>query len=1038
MLGNFNAQPILMRLTVIFYLTLLNVQWAKAQPASLYFENLTTQNGLSHNKVNCIIQDKRGFIWLGTNDGLNRYDGAHFTTYKNTPGRTSTISGNIITDIVEDKDEILWIATADGGLTKYDYRLEPSRQFKQFKNLPGDSTSIPVNIINKIVQDTSGYLWLATSGYYVLRFDKKNEKFISPVTKGTKTVLALTLRKPDQIWAGRQGGGILTINPVTLTFSMDPRYDDLYTKTLPHVTITSLFTDSKKNTWFGSWDRVLYKYDEQQHGEIAYRTGDSATSFINDDLLSFAESRNGLIWIGGRTTGLQIFNPQTNGFHNYQHDPSRGGSIADNQVNCIFIDKAGIVWLGTNLGVSISNPLQQQFRQQFVDHGEGESISLFDFYETENNELWIGSGKGIYIRRNNETSFVLKPLLFKGKELEVTKFYKSEAGQLFVGTNYSLFILDPRTFTLSLLKNTDKDSVINQIIKSHIVSIAESTYKGEPVLIASPYGHYLAYYFWSRQKWVSRLDTTMKIITSFNIRDNLVKKIYKSPRTGRLYIATSKSGIGIWGKNGEAKFTFYKNNPRLKDGLSNNDITDMIEDDHQNLWLTTYGGGLHYFNTTADTAHHIPESNNLLEAVQIDNNGKVWTISNGQLDKYDPVTRIYSSFQLPDIEKTSGVHGSIYKSRNGLFYLAGKNYFIEFNPMRTVESQPQLPVYITDFRIFNQSNNQLLNHERIKLPYNQNYITIEFAAPSFSNKTPVEFQYQLAGFNNAWIDLGTENKISFSNLTGGDYVFRVRATNRPGVWYEYKNELRITIVPPFYKTWWFYLLCLLMIAGITYGIYRYRINEILSRQAIRNKIAQDLHDSVGSTLSSIGVYSQVAKIYNEQNKNDMLKDALEKISETSGNMISEMSDIVWTINPRNDNMPVMLQRMESFAKPLLAAKNIQLHFEYDPGIESLALGMTQRKNFYLIFKEAVNNAVKYSSCLNLFVTIRVRNFRLEMLIRDDGAGCEMNRMNEHYRHSLSGNGLKNMSVRAREMKGSCEMFSSPGKGATVKLQFPIT
>src|SRR5688572_7802302 len=147
-----------MRPALMLSLLLLLSCCITAQPASLYFDNITTQNGLSHNKVNCIIQDKRGFIWMGTNDGLNRYDGKNFTVYKNTPGNNSTLSGNIITDIVEDDNEILWIATADGGLTKYDYHLESSKQFRQFKNVPGDSTSIPVNIINKILEDSHGYL----------------------------------------------------------------------------------------------------------------------------------------------------------------------------------------------------------------------------------------------------------------------------------------------------------------------------------------------------------------------------------------------------------------------------------------------------------------------------------------------------------------------------------------------------------------------------------------------------------------------------------------------------------------------------------------------------------------------------------------------------------------------------------------------------------------------------------------------------------------------------------------------------------------
>ena len=1027
-----------MRLILTLYVCLSFCTFVAGQPASLYFDNLTTENGLSHNKVNCIIQDSRGFVWLGTNDGLNRYDGTHFTIFKNNPGNISTISGNIITDILEDDQHILWIATADGGLTKYDYRLEPSKQFRQFKNLPGDSTSIPVNIINKIVQDSAGYLWLATSGYYVLRFDKKNERFVSPVKSGTKTVLALTLRKPNVLWAGRQGGGLLTVNPATLTYSMDARYNDLYTKTLPHVTVISLFTDHKNNTWFGSWDRVLYRYDERSGSEIAYANNNQDGAFQDDEILSFAESKSGLIWMGGRTRGLQIYDPATNEFRNYQHDPSRGGSIADNQVNCIFIDKAGMVWLGTNLGVSISNPLQQQFRQQFLSSSKDDNITLYDFFETSSGDLWIASTKGIHIRKKGQQNFVLQPLTFKGKELEVSKFYKSRAGEMFIGTNYSLFKLDTASFALSMLKNTDKDSVINQIIKSHIVSIAEDSFNNEPVLIASPYGHYLAYYFWTRNKWVTRLDTSVNPVIKWNIRDNLIRKLYKSPATGRLYIATAKNGIGIWKKNGEEKFSFYKNNPLKKDGLSNNDVTDLVEDKQGNLWVTTYGGGLHYYDTHADSAHHIAESSNLLEGVQIDANDKVWMLSNGNLDKYDPQSKIYSSFQLPDLEKTSGVHGNMFKNKNGLFYIAGRNYFIEFDPLKISERQPQLPVYITDFRIFNQSHNHLLHDDQIELAYNQNYITIEFAAPNFANKTPVEFQYQLTGLNNTWVDLGTENKVSFSNLAGMSYTFRVRATNQPGIWYEHKQQLKIVIIPPFYKTWWFYILCALLLSGIVYGVYRYRVNEILKRQAIRNKIAQDLHDSVGSTLSSIGVYSQVAKIYNEQQKNEQLKDALEKISETSGNMISEMSDIVWTINPRNDNMPVMLQRMESFAKPLLAAKDIQLHFNYDPTIESLNLEMTQRKNFYLIFKEAVNNAVKYSDCKNLFVTIQIRNFRLEMIIRDDGNGFEIEDLKENKRHSLTGNGLKNMSMRAKEMKGSCELYSSNGNGATVKLQFPIT
>ena len=229
----------------------------------------------------------------------------------------------------------------------------------------------------------------------------------------------------------------------------------------------------------------------------------------------------------------------------------------------------------------------------------------------------------------------------------------------------------------------------------------------------------------------------------------------------------------------------------------------------------------------------------------------------------------------------------------------------------------------------------------------------------------------------------------------------------------------------------------LLIATITYFAYRYRITELLKRQAIRNKIAQDLHDNMGSTLSSISVYSQVAKIYKEKNRQEELQHTLEKISTISGEMISEMNDIVWAINPRNDNMETILHRMESFAKPLLASQHIQFHFDYEAEIKHLFLDMTKRKNFYLIFKETINNALKYSGASNIWVTVFRKQQHLELTIRDDGNGFEASSVKVNASASMSGNGLQNMRMRAEEMGGDFEITSLPGEGTTVKLRFPI-
>jgi ligand-binding sensor domain-containing protein/two-component sensor histidine kinase len=1006
-----------------------------AQAPYRYFNKLTVQDGLSNNKVNCILQDRRGFIWIGTNDGLNRYDGKYFTIFRHQSGNTTSLSGNIITSLLQDDQEVMWIGTADGGLTKYNYKLPPLRQFKQYKHIPGDSTSIPVNIINALVQDDFGNLWLGTSGRSVLRFDKKTEKFIAPVASGAATALALCMAENEQLWVGKQGGGLLKINTINLSSKTDSRYNNLYAK-LPHASVTSLFRDKKNNIWFGSWDKVLYRFNNQTTTEEVFSTAAANSfSFQNDEAVSFAEDAAGDIWIGGRNNGLQIYNQQKKEFYHYSHDPSREGTIAANTINAVFIDKKGLVWLGTDKGISICNPQQQYFEQTFLP-AKNHDLIIYDFFEKSNGDVFIGTSEGLYLQKKENGSIEHHPLSYKGMPLAVTKFYRHSNGTFFIGTNYSLFSFDPATYNIALLPGTEKDSVMNKIIDSRVVSVISDSIEGRPVLLLSPYGHYLAYYDLEKKLWVSRIDTARKIVRKFNLKDNLLRKFYRTGNN-QVWIATAKAGLGKWSNNPVPSVQYYDNNPNLPGSISNNNVYDMAEDAKGNLWISTYGGGLNYFNTSSGNFAHFTESNNLLEGLQTDSNGNVWMISNGNLQQYNTAASSFISYTLPDIEKSGGVKGYLYKDNAGNMYAAGAGYFIRFKPEQVKDLSLPAKMAFTDFKIFNNSFSQLLLDKNISLDYKQNYFTIEFAAPDFL-AGEARYAYMLQGYNKDWVDASNINYANFSNLKSGDYIFKVRATYKKGDWGNSEVRLHISIVPPFWERWWFYLICFLVLAGAVYFAYRYRINELLNRQAIRDKIARDLHDSVGSTLSSISVYSQVAKIYNEQQKETELKNTLHKISEASGEMISEISDTVWAINPQNDNMQTILLRMESFAKPLLATADIAFHFQYDKPIEKLYLEMTARKNFYLIFKEAVNNAIKYARCKNLSVGIHYKNNLLQMKIEDDGNGFDMQQLEAQVKKSMSGNGIENMKRRAKEIKGECSIKSIRGSGTCILLQFHIT
>jgi ligand-binding sensor domain-containing protein/two-component sensor histidine kinase len=1006
---------------------------AVAQAPSLYFEKITVQNGLSHNKVNCILQDKRGFMWIGTDDGLNRYDGQHFTIFRNQPEDTSTVSGNIITGLLEDENGLLWIATLDGGLTRYDYRLPPSSQFKQYKHWPGDSRSIPGNSINAIMQDKQGYLWLATSRNSLLRFSKKTGLFETAVAQSRRTFLAICTDASGYVWAGGHGGGIFRINPKTLRHFNDTRYNNLYAK-LPHPEISSFYRDTKDDIWFGSWDRHLYRYNSKDGSETAFTNKSKQLDFTNDEILCFAEDRNEMIWMGGHYNGLQLYNTRTGDFYSYKHDPSAEGSIADNRINCLFMDQNGLMWIGTGRGISISNPAQRQFAQTFLPMAGTGPSSIHTMYEKDNKELLIGTSNGLYTWNRATGQFTHDRVIHNGYELAVTAFFKDD-NAFYVGTNFSLFSYNRNTHDLELLPNTNKDLVMNQLIESRIVSIIKDTIDGHPVLLVSPYGHFMAYYDLHDQRWVSRLDSNRKILNNFGLKDNLIHKFLKGP-DGRIWMANATQGLGEWDLSGNKKIVYHTNDPMKAKSLSSNHVYDMVVTGKGDLWISTFGGGLHFYNAASKTITHIKGSPNLLEGLQTDDKGNVWMIASGELYRYDPARQLFFAINLPDLQKSGGVKGTLFKDDSGKLYVSGSNYFISFHP-DSIEVERRInPILFTDFKIFEKSYSHLLASKAIVLPYYENSLSVSFAAPDFSFASPLRYAYMLEGVDKSWIEAGTDNTAHYPNLTGGDYTFKIKVVNHPSS-DETIRILNITIIPPFWKRWWFYALCALAIAGIIYSIYRYRIMQLKKQQAIRNKIAQDLHDNMGSALSSISVYTQVAKIHSSRNEKESLDNVLQKMNQTSTEVITEMNDIVWAINPRNDSMEKILQRMESFARPLAAAKEIDLDFKIDEHVTLLNLDMEKRKNFYLIFKEAFTNAIKYADAKNMIVSIKLEHHRFVLVIQDDGNGFNTVDKLKGSSNGLAGNGLRNMQRRAKEMKGECQIISSVKKGTAIRLVFPV-
>lgn len=342
-------------------------------------------------------------------------------------------------------------------------------------------------------------------------------------------------------------------------------------------------------------------------------------------------------------------------------------------------------------------------------------------------------------------------------------------------------------------------------------------------------------------------------------------------------------------------------------------------------------------------------------------------------------------------------------------------------------------VFIHTFRIFDKIQPVEPAHfqeQAFELEYAQNFITFEFDC---ANPTYPILWYKLEGFDHDWFQTRTSKQASYTNLDGGDYIFRVKATVESGNEMTQTASFRLHVKSPYYRTWWFYVLCLASVGGIFYAIFRYREIQRLRQEQLRLRISRDLHDEVGSTLSSISILSVSAPRGVEK---DLDNARLGNIGDKARAALDSISDIVWSVNPQNDSMEKVLARMSAYASELLENVGTELHFEVGAGVEALTLPMEKRKDFYLIFKEAIHNIVKYAGAKQVEVAIKKEDNTLVLSIKDDGVGFELDDAAPD-RRNLGGNGLQNMRSRAAAMGADFQIKSVMGSGTIVLIKIAV-
>ncbi|MCK6691978.1 MAG: ATP-binding protein [Thermoanaerobaculia bacterium] len=469
----------------------------------------------------------------------------------------------------------------------------------------------------------------------------------------------------------------------------------------------------------------------------------------------------------------------------------------------------------------------------------------------------------------------------------------------------------------------------------------------------------------------------------------------------------------------------------------------FYEDNNGTIWMGTWRQGLVCLEPEKrKVSQYFYESNPVMntfyDMVQLPDTtdgSLLWIGANdGEgIFLFDPVRRVFAGRLRHDANDPNTLGSDqvirLYRDHAGLLWAGHWKGLSLFDPSQRTESSKLVSfrTVITGFRVLGQS--QVFDRDSVTwspylLKYFQNAVTFVFTAPDFSGANGLRFEYRLDGSHSNWTAAGESREATYLNLGGGSYTFRVRAVRvATGVVSE-EAVMKIRVIPPFWATWWFRGLLVLAFIALVYAVFRYREVQRLQQEKLRLRIARDLHDEMGSTLSSISILSEAALRHLQA---DIDRARFGAIGDRARQVMEAMSDIVWSVNPRNDSMANVLQRMKQFAVEILEPQGIALHFEADEAVATLNLPMEQRKDFYLLFKEAVNNAAKYSGASDVWVSVQAENGGLTLEVRDNGRGFDVEQVKR-------GNGLWNMERRAERMGGRFSLESRVGEGTRVLVQ----
>jgi len=997
----------------------------------LHFSHITTEDGLSQNSVNCIYQDRTGFMWFGTQDGLNRYDGYNIITFRHDPADSNSISHSWIWDVYEDKEQNLWIATWH-GLNKYNPH---TNKFTIFLPDSTDSCAISGDRPAAICEDGQGNIWVGTWGGGLNKYINGQHRFVhylyepgNEYSLPNNFVRALFTDKSGRIWVGTWNGLAMILDDEDSTHFQNYLTGD---KTLKSkgARIMSIDEDTQGNIYAGAFGSGLY-YINPSNGIIRQyqHESDNINSIASDDIASVQVDKNGIVWVGTISNGLNSLNPHSGQIKLFNTNTGESDEIGGNEVYSISEDLSGLLWIGAG-GINILNPQNERFSVIKINKRHFKDVDAF--CEDDKGNIWFASNQNGLMRYapSGHQMVIFKHNLAEPFSLScnsVSDIIHDKSGNIWIGTRrggLNLYQPGTQTFRHFPEKKADKTAIVTL---KYINSLAAND-KGQ--IWIGTYDRGLVRFDPIRQSYTYYQSDAWDPET---LSGNNILHLFMDSR--------QQLWIGIWGgglcsfNRKEGSFKRYMHDPKDPNSLSDNIvhvIHEVVSDSGRVLWLGT-SNGLSYFMPDREKPvfHHFTTKNglfsNVIYGIIDDNHGNLWLSSNSGLTKFNPVSGRSNHFNSGDGLQSNEFNSSAcYRLKNGIFLFGGINGYNSFYPDSISESSYKPTLALTSFRVLNEekyTSLQLSVINDIVLSYKENFFSFDFSALDFTEPSKNKYKYQLSGIDHGWIDAQSRHFANYTDIKPGNYTFRVRGTNSDGILSNKIRQLRIRIRPPYWQTWWFYVLMIVLVMTLLYGIHRYRVRKILELERLRIRIASDLHDDIGSALTRIAIHSEQLQSGKNPGK---VPGISKKIGTLSRSVISMMSDIVWSIDAHNDTWGNMLDRMKDEVYNTLLVKEVNTTFNIKGIDESHKIPLKYRQNIFYIFKEAINNIMKHSNANNVKIAMHKSPHIFEMEVADDGYGFDF----EHVRY---GNGLRNMKMRAENIGGILDILTETG--VTVKLK----